>query len=462
MNVAANGDRTTRFFLFVGSTVADAAVSKLKASGVFYRQKRLESNRRNWQMIVELVEDAALIGVIGKLTADNYRLLARDDYADVSGALLSALSNVRHVVLVHESVLGGGDTSPESSAIRVVDDEEEESYYEYLANHYFRPPPDEVRESVNQLLTSHGISVVPYKTNAELSVLSAAFIEDNEKNLLFRLYVPHGRIYAAEADKLLSLFREWLTGIKHQRVRQDGYRTGSGQIYEFFGDDATTASELTMEFNDFSRFLELCADRPDDARDQLTAAGVNDRIADDIVRRYGKETRRLHLDLRHAREARLLSIRQRLESELVDVLDGDSPEWTEINRLIEAAVPGTSGLSAALEPVSAAASTAPQTHVTINQQIIQSVEGTVAQGLQGTLSLGPQAHELLDLVRRFGGADAAAMESALYELEDEDARNADRLGAKQRLKGFLFKLGGKVEDTALAVLQKYIESKLNV
>jgi hypothetical protein len=132
------------------------------------------------------------------------------------------------------------------------------------------------------------------------------------------------------------------------------------------------------------------------------------------------------------------------------------------DRILEAAVPGPSDLSAALEPASVGAVAASQTRITINQQIIQSVEGTVAQGLQGTLNLDPQAHELLDLVRRFGGAEAAALESALHELRDEDARNADRLRAKQRLKAFLFKLGGKVEDTALAILQKYIESKLDV
>lgn len=462
MNTVDTGNPTPRFFLFIGSTTADAAVSKLKASGVFYRQKMLESKPANWQSIVELVEDRALIGVLAKLTAQNYRLLARDhDYGDVSVALLSALGKVRHVVFVHEAVLAGGDTSPESPALSVFDDEEE-SFYEYLANHYFSPPPDEVRDLVNQLLHSHGVHVVPYKTNAELSVLSAAFIEDNEKNLLFRLYVPNGRIYAAEADKLLALFREWLTGVKRQHVRQDGYRTGSGQVYEFFGDDATTPSGLTTEFNDFSRFLELCVDRPDEARDQLAAEGVDDLVAEDIVRRYGRETRRLHLDLRHAREARLLSIRQRLESELVDVLGGDSSQWTDINRVLEAAVPATSNIFAALEPISAAAVATPQTHVTINQQIIESVDGAVIQGLQGTFNLGPQAHELLKLVQRFGGAEAAALESALHELEDEDARNADRLGAKQRLKAFLFKLGGKVEESALVLLQRYIEGKLAV
>lgn len=59
-----------------------------------------------------------------------------------------------------------------------------------------------------------------------------------------------------------------------------------------------------------------------------------------------------------------------------------------------------------------------------------------------------------------GGRDAVALESAVHELEDEDSRGPDRLAAKQRLKTFLFKVGGKVEESALNTLQAYIEGKL--
>ena len=448
----------SRFFLFIGSTKLDAALNKLKAAGILYRQKRLESGPPNWQTIIELAEDPALIGAVVKITGENYRTLLDPEYAEVALTLLRALGRTRHVAFVHETVLSGAEESPESEVVSIFDDEEFDSYH-YFVNHYFAPPPDDVRLPVNQLLEENGIHIVPYRSNAEMSVLSAAFIDDNEKNLLFRLYVPNGRIYAGEADKLLSMFRDWLTQVKRQRVRQGGYRTGSGQVFEFFGDDAVTSSELTTEFDVFSRFVELCVDDPDVAREQLSAAGVEDATADDIVRRYGKETRRLHLDLKHARESRLLAIRQRLESELVEVLDNDSPEWGEINRLIDAAVPETSNVVGVLSP-GGGSSAPPSTRVTINQQIINSVQGNVLQGLQGTVHFGPQTQELFELVTRFGGPEISVMQSAIHELEDGDARHADRLRAKQRLKGFLIKLGGKVEDATLKVLQAYIEKTL--
>jgi hypothetical protein len=65
-------DPNHRFFLFIGSTTPDAATSKLKASGIRYRMKRLESNPENWERILGHLKDPALIGVIVKLTSQNY------------------------------------------------------------------------------------------------------------------------------------------------------------------------------------------------------------------------------------------------------------------------------------------------------------------------------------------------------------------------------------------------------
>ena len=440
MKVDDSSGSASRFFLFIGNATSDAAVSKLKASGLIYVQKKLESNPANWEAIIGLIEDGGLLGVIGKLTADNYRLMVRTDYSDVAARLFSALGKVRHVVFVHESVLADGRQSPDSSVGAADrgqdtdDSDSEDTYYDYLAEHYFEPPSDEVRETVNESLSASAVNVITYRSNAELSVLAASFIEDNERNLLFRIYVPDGRIYADEAAKLLSLFREWLTGVKRQRVRQDGYRTGSGQVFEFFGEESTTPSELRSEFADFSRFLDACVQHPEDARQQLAAAGISTSAAEDLVRRYAKETRRMNLDLRQARESRLLSIRHQLEAkELADGVSNEGRDRSEIERFIESAVPAPTGIGAALESLSVATGSIPGTYVTINQQIIDTVEGSVLQGVQGTANLGLQAQELLDLVRSFGGDQVAALESDLHEMEDADARGADRLAAKQRL-----------------------------
>jgi hypothetical protein len=452
-------EQSAPFFLLIGSMKTDAAVSKLKTGGVMYRQKRLESTVANWKTIVELLEHPHLIGVIAKMTSQSFRLAASDDYEPTATRLFAVLGTTRHVVLVHESILRGEDGStpldPESNNFD-DDDEYDDTYYAFLQRHYFHPPAPEVTRTVVDLFQAHGINFLPYTTNAELSVIASAFVDENEKNLLFRVYIPNGRIYAEEADKLLSLFRDWLLQVKRLQVRQDGYTTASGRVYEFYGEELGPTG-LSTQFDDFTHFLDACVTDPEQAERVLRESGVDELAALDIVRRYGKEGRRLQLDLKQAREAKLLSIRHRLESELIDI-----PVSDEIDASIQALVPP---LSSVLPIAASQPSTPGQTgpvHVTINQQIIGRVEGVVAQATLGTAELSADALELLRVIREFGGSDRAILESAVHELEDGQARNTDRLVARQRLKAFLYGASAKIGDVAFGVLQSYIEKQIGV
>jgi hypothetical protein len=59
MNTAAKS-----FFLFIGSGDRESARSSLKASGVEYIKKMLESGPENWDAINLLLEDPQLVGVL--------------------------------------------------------------------------------------------------------------------------------------------------------------------------------------------------------------------------------------------------------------------------------------------------------------------------------------------------------------------------------------------------------------
>lgn len=76
-------------------------------------------------------------------------------------------------------------------------------------------------------------------------------------NLLLRLYIPAERLYAAEAHHLLSLFREWLITVRGRHIRQSGYQTASGEVYEFFSEDSTEPADLRAELGQFSDFLTM-------------------------------------------------------------------------------------------------------------------------------------------------------------------------------------------------------------
>ncbi|MER6474597.1 hypothetical protein [Streptomyces collinus] len=451
-------------FLLIGTDDREFSANKLKVAGIPYTRKTLYSLPNNWEKITQILEDPALTAVIGKLTPNLFRLIAgSEQHASVASRLFEALGKRPHLILVHTSVLEGASDDESNPEDEDEDSHAYETYIEWIQRTVLVPPSEEVRRTVLALLDEKNVSLTPYNTNAEMSTLAGAFIDDNESNLLFRVYVPKGRLYAAEADRLLALFHDWLTQVGRHSVRQDGYSTAAGRVYEFFGGENLLPQEMSQQFRDFSDFLDLCASDPDAAEDELSTRGMARTSASDIVTRYGRSVRRINTDLRHERESRMLSIRHRLESELLDISEGTGITSPDIDAMVNSLTPTASVFNAfgAAPPVPSPR-LPPGTTININQQIFQDLQGTVIQSVQGTVHLGVEAEELLKLVAIHGGDESGALESAVHELEDPDARQAERLGAKAKISAFLLRLRGTVEAAGLAALQKYVESKLGV
>jgi hypothetical protein len=99
---------------------------------------------------------------------------------------------------------------------------------------------------------------------------------------------------------------------------------------------------------------------------------------------------------------------------------------------------------------------------TLRPQIIQAVNGIVAQEIRGDLKLSEQDHNLLALINERGKENSPELVSAVYELSDESIPKASRLLAKQKLKKFLIGAGNRLGDLAVGVLQSYIEKKMGI
>ncbi|MEE4588057.1 MULTISPECIES: hypothetical protein [Streptomyces violaceusniger group] len=449
-------------FLLIGTDDREFSVNKLKVAGIPYRRKSLYSHPQNWERIIQLLEDPSLTAVLGKLTPPLFRIIAGSrGHADVAQRLFEALGKKPHMIFIHASALDGDENDDYSPAHEDEDPHVHETYVDWLRRTSFAPPSEEIKNTVLALLDAAKVSLTSYSTNAEMSTLSGSFIDDYESNLLFRVYVPKGRLYAAEADRLLALFHDWLTQVGRHSVRQDGYSTAAGRVYEFFGDATLLPQEMSQQFNEFSNFLDLCASDPDAAEDELSNKGLARTSATDIVTRYGRSVRRINTDLRHERETRMLAIRHRLESELLDISEGEYADSADLDSFVNSLTPNPSAANTfgAISPTSAPPVTSGTT-INVNQQIFQNLRGTVIQNVQGTVHLGPEAKELLQLIASHGGTEAGDLESAVHELEDSDARQAERLGAKAKLGAFLMRLRDTVEAAGLATLQKYLESKL--
>jgi len=224
--------------------------------------------------------------------------------------------------------------------------------------------------------------------------MAAEFIASTEQGLLLRIYVPAGRMWAQETDRLLALFREYLSRVSQLSIRLDQVRTGRGTIYEFHGEDSKQTADLSSQFQEFSRFLDLCVSHPEQAEALLNARDLPRREIGEILTRYSKEARRLTVDLKHERERKLLGIRQRLESELTDVAASPS-SLAAIEALIEATVPRVLGIGSAAS-IDQSPLQVQGGHVTVNlgSQIIQAAGGIIAQEIRGDIHLAQQDQEL--------------------------------------------------------------------
>lgn len=446
--------RDLPLFLFLGTADHEGITSKLKATNTQFKKKLLDSSVQNWNTIFDYYENYQITGTIVKLTPHTYRAIASEEYKELAERLFEEIAKRPNIIFVYESLLSGVSEEPAQD-----DEEEQDPFYGY----YFGQPREGALEIVNSMMEKHGLNVMPYKKNAELTVLATSFLEQNENNLLFRLYVPSERMWALEADKLLQLFRDYLSKVSGVNSRLDQYRTNQGVIYEFFGENEESAKDISEEFDEFSKFMDVCASDPSKAEIILRDKSLSANSITNIVDRYSKEARRLHVDLRQDRERKLLSIRHRLESELADVIPVEAG-WDVISAIVNEAIPQAGQLGNALSVDQSPLKISGSQNVTVNlkPQIIQTVNGVVSQEIYGDQHIGPEAKEILELINTYAGERTAELSSSVHEVLDPDAPKSDRLSAKQKLKGFLFSLGGKVTDAALNVLQKYIENQIGV
>lgn len=452
------------FFLLVGGASSESTTSRITTEGHRYRRKLLDSRAENWRVITELIRDPQLKAVIMVLNRNDYERFLLDDYLTAGNEMLDALQNVPHVIFVHEQVFFAEHERSRESSQNTVDapltSTEPVRWYDIMTpEEFFGEVSDETRSAINSSLTSRQLNVLPYRTNAERSIMAGKFLADLDRHMLFRVYIPAGRLYAEEASTLIGLFRDWLNQTGRDSIRQDGYTTPSGHVYEFFGEKPQQAAELSRQFSDFSDFLDSCSSAPETAADGLVAAGVEPMIADQMVAKYAKAGRRLQLDLRQTREQRLLSLRHQMESELLC----DDLATERVGSWLSQVVPdAASARVAVLGSPAFGLSPEPATQITVNQQFISSVQGNVIQNLQGTAHLGTEAREILALIHDYGNAQQASLESSLHELEDPEARKPDRLVARQKLRGFLSSLGNQLTTATMSTLQKYLEHRIGL
>jgi len=440
-------DPSKPLVLLLGWIDHEGIVSSLKTSGRQYKKKILNSHPENWAATAELFSQFKISSVIGKLPANVLQLIVDKKYREVRERLFSAIGSVPNQIYLFEDILAGEQS-----------DKFREEYKPY--------PERAILEEALAFLKQHNIEVIPYARKAEVTVLADAFLDERDKNLIFRLYVPIGRLWSGEADRFLQLFQDYLVKVEGLKVRLDQKRTEHGVVYEFHGHPPEGQRNLEPEFKEFSKLMTLFQADTEAAAALIASKGGNPQDVLKIVSRYAKEARRLHLDIKQEAESKFISIRHRLESELIDA-DVTPEEWGQLPNLISQAIPQITGPIAG-EPLylgrPGPSVGAGSTQITYNfrPQFINTVNGVIAEEINGNQHFEPEHQQLIELVGQHGGSDAKTLETAVYEIADSGVDRSDRLKAKQKLTAFLIEIGKKTGDLAFGVLQSYIEKQLGL
>ncbi|MGY0653076.1 hypothetical protein ACW7GZ_14695 [Luteimonas sp. A537] len=435
-------------FLFLNESDREGATSALKAAGFNYKKKRLDSSPQNWETIVEALEIPSLIAVLGKATTFTFRNITNPDYADVSDRLITKLSSLKHVIFVHESILTGASAR--------ADDFSEDGYFG--PSPYFVPPESIIVDQVLGIFKKHRINMVAYTTNAELSVLASHFIEQNQRNLIFRVYVPSDGIFANEAKKVLELFHIYLTRVSDLRITHEQNTTGNGIVHEFFADHSVSAEQINSEFESFTEVVSDSVQDPSRAIMRMEQSGVPTRDTAALVEKFAKEARRLRTDIRHDLETKMLSIRHRLEDALSEM--GLALENSEILEIAAAAIPPTPTIVSAVGASGSVGSQPP--NILVNHGVIVSgtVHGIVSKELTGQANLGASAAELMTLITKYGEAQQQELKNSLLELVDEGTSQTNKIAAHSKLKTFALWIGKEIGSSAIDLLKEVVKSHI--
>jgi hypothetical protein len=416
--------------------------SSLKSANRQYKKKILESLPSNWESIVEIFDSYSVSCSLGKINSQVIKLLAHESYAGVRDHLFSKISGVPNQFFIYEGILLG---EPQDA----------------FSAEFIPYPKKEVVDEVISWLREKNITVIPYRKNADVTVLAEAFLDDTERNLIFRLYVPSGKIWSNEADKFLQLFRDYLNKVDKTSVRLDQRRTDFGVIYEFHGHTPSSGTGLTSEFKEFSHLMDLCAFDVDAAGALLASKNLNQTEITAIVSRYAKEARRLQMDIKHESESKTLSIRHRLEAELLE-LAPTAEDWVSINSYLNAALPTAPGLLLTNPLAPQRMVEASSITYNIRPQFIQAVNNVTAQEIYGNQHFTAEHHEILKLISEHAAEDREALNAAVYEVADTGTKHIEKLKAKNLLKSFLIETAKKTGDIAIGVLQTYIEKQIGL
>ncbi|MBC8555610.1 MAG: hypothetical protein H8D23_38855 [Candidatus Brocadiales bacterium] len=404
----------------IGELVQEGVTTKIKALGYGYKQKRLvRSTSKNWISTLNLLTDLRvsdnLVAVFVHLTEDLLFQCAEDEYQEIWRELVDEILKSESIFFVYESNLEG-------------------SYGQFAYQKKENFDVEKAKQAIQRLFESNAL-ILPYRSRLDLTLSIQEFLEDLENGVLLRLYVPNRQYQEDQLASFLRLLENYLQNIEKVSFSVDLRKTDKGHIYEFKSKvDLQNDTDLDEAIARFEAFMEICQNEPEQARKILENASIAQSEMDFLLSKYIREYRRLNLDIHHEREQKMLFLKQRLES---DLLEGKIVNADEII------------------PISS-----PSALLSIPNNV-SSVSVAIGQIFYGDVSYSSNDKQLLELFENHADKlEAITLKSSLDELKDVSSKNEKRETARKKIKGFLYKVAPIIGESVVKGLAKYLESLL--
>ena len=450
--------------------------TSLEANGFTSICKFLKSGPKNWSSIISILNNDSNRDylILGKLTEYVLFLCNHPNYTSVAKDLFDQIRIRKHILFIYNENLFGnfsfknevfekaiiedliGSDAPHltgySKGIRPID--------KWIAGHGLNVSPEECEAQIKAFISDlqqRQFNIVPYRKLLDLEIAGQEFINNSEQGLILRIYVPNEKLWSNEIDKMIVLFKGYVAAVLGLNAVLKQNRTDNGITFSIYSrEDNLNKENIGAIFDQFTQFLDICSDDPEKAAGILSSSKLPPSKIASLISKYSKETKRILLDIKHEREAKFLSIKHRLESEIMEENSECQDLTIPIPALPEANKPSNLFYERSLTLSSR------NLTVNLNPQIIHKIEGIVAQEIHGQISFNANDEQLIRLIEEnsINKAQLAELKSSLHELKDKSVSKEERTTAWQRLQSFLSKIGDKVGDVGLHLLKKYLEQLL--
>jgi hypothetical protein len=433
------------------------------------------ASQRKWkrriQELQELRQDGSLAAVVVYLHSHLFLEASHDWCQAYFFELLAEAKHVKSVVFAFQDNLDGifaPRPSPTAEPMSLKEVKENYEKADQECSDFWRlrwkssedlmvdaqSRAQEMRAFTNKLLT-FGIDVAPFSQRSDVTVRLQEFFEDLEQGVFLRLFVPSERYQSDQLRSLLGVLERYLRQVERQDFSIDARKSEKGTTYVFRTQSQSedVLAQMDAALARFDSFIRLCGDDPASAEVILRQHGIPEGDLSFSVSRYAKDYQRLLLDTRHEFERKMLSLKQRFES---DGVEATFP--------LPSALPKEASLSAFLSDHS------PLGDIKVNIGSIsvvnaETVRNEIEQVMNGNITYSAYDEELLRVFAQHAERlEALQARSDLLQLKDPSTPEATKISAVQRIKGLLRRVASKgaevAEKVAVEALSTYLQSLL--